>query len=103
MKLHFDHVSHFAGRLKHHAMQGYRTVRHFAGQLDRAGNVADTIFQASRPALSHYAPTHEKKLAGAVDRSRSRYEDLRKEAHTGHTIAAGVVSNINKKLHELNC
>ena len=83
MKLSVDHVAHLAGRLKHHVMRGYKTVRHFAGQLDRAVNAADTIFQATRPALSHYAPTHEKKIAGAVDRSRSRYEDLRKEANTG--------------------
>ena len=103
MKLTFDHVSHFAGRLKHHAMRGYKTVRHFAGQLDRAVNIADTIFQATRPALSHYAPTQEQKIAGAVDRSRSRYEDIRKEANTGHNLALGVVKNIKKKIHELNC
>ena len=103
MKLHFDHVAHFAGRVKHHVMQGYKTVRHFAGQLDRAVKVADTIFQATRPALSHYAPTHDKKIAGAVDRSRSRYEDLRKEAHTANSMATGVVQNIKKKLPELNC
>jgi len=94
-------IRHAVSRVKHHAIRAYQTTRHVAGQIDHAVSIAARVYKAAQPALKHYAPEHEKKLTRHATRAHSRYDDLRQEATTAHTMASGVAASISKKVPEI--
>ena len=96
-----EDVRHAASRVRHHAIRSYHNIRHVAGQIDHAVSIAAHVYKAAQPALKHNAPEHEKKLTRHATRAHSRYDDLRQEATTAHTMASGAAASISKKVPEI--